>query len=198
MREQQQNREAEANAEITAEVNVDSYYDSDPAYVEGPGDADYVPGTYFDFASDCIFTAEPIIRECFSNPDRKKFKEICMEGEFSKYELCPEEFTEEHILDLIKDFGSVKNMETDITKLYSTERLMEETDKAKWVSNLKKLKWFGPFNVGFDGPVTAMFFKAMVGDDENNHLGIVFYISLESQWIEICYRDEANNSCGFS
>ena len=91
----------------------------------------------FDFTKDETLTVEKIVKACFLNPDRKKFKIYS-----AKHQLLDIDSPETILQMWIPEKTRFEAAEI---KLHSTEKLHENTNKEIYLNRLKNSRWYGPF-----------------------------------------------------
>lgn len=129
----------------------------------------------FDFCGNPVFTVEKIVRSTFANPDRKKFPESLFGGK--KFPLYHDTIKCEELLQRISSEIPYAMMGFNFAKIYlrDTDRLLNSIDKSKWLSEIKKLSWYGPFFNGTD------IFKFQTADSSGNFYGFHFEVFLNKQ-----------------
>ena len=88
---------------------------------------------------------ERIIRATFANPDRRKFAQSKFWG--SNYPLHPDNIDPEVLIQRIATEipRALRRFTEKKIQLFDTSKLNSSVDKTQWLEDLKKLKWYGPF-----------------------------------------------------
>lgn len=94
---------------------------------------------------DELFTIEKIIGVTFANPQHRQYPNSTW-GQFSLLLREKKEDPEEIYESLKKKIpNAINNFKDHQVKFFDTSRLRSEIDKDRWIEDLKKLKWFGPY-----------------------------------------------------
>lgn len=146
---------------------------------------------HFNFEVNETLTLEKIIMATFANPDKRRFAECKAWG--NKYRLWPDNINAETLIARIahKAQNCLRKFNGAEIKLYDTSKLLDEDKNARWLLDLKKLRWYGPFNFREDE------FWFQTATDSGNFQGLLVRILLhETKQIYLDFVGKNSYSCG--
>ena len=145
----------------------------------------------FNFETNDTLNVERIIRATFANSDRSKFSECIINGK--NYPLHQDEMDSQALIQKISTQIpiSLQKFNQKKIQLYDTSKLDAEVNKAQWLTDLTKLKWYGPFDSLED---SLMILSAT---DSGNFQGLLlnFYLNIH-KIIDVHYLDKNSSKCG--
>ena len=147
---------------------------------------------YFNFEINQTMTVENIIMATFANPDRRNFAQSKIND--NNYSLHPDNIDPTALIFRIRtEFPQNlrKNLIEKRIQLYDTSRLNSEVDKTHWLSELKELKWYGPFDCN-------SYYMFQTATNVGNFQGLLLEISLSEKFINLRFVDKDSNECGSS
>ena len=144
-----------------------------------------------------VFTVEGVVKSCFANPNRKKFNQAKWTAHDDSSELykIADNDSDTLLKDLVswrtyEDFNNAK------IQIHGTKNLiLDEEDKLMWISDLQKLRWYGPF-IDNSSETQNLFFKTATEGGEFPGFGIRLWTDKNRQDIELYYLNRSNKSCG--
>ena len=141
----------------------------------------------FNFDTNETLTAERIIRATFANPDRRKFAQNNCYNPLYPDNIDPEALIQRITTEMPR---TLQKFTEQKIQLYDTSRLKPEVNKTQWLADLKKLKWYGPF----DSKDT--YYRFQTATDSGNFEGLLLYFSLHEKHIFLFFLDKNSNPCG--
>lgn len=142
---------------------------------------------------DQTITFERVIRATFTNPDRRKFAKNKFKT-FS-FNLGEENLdVEQLILKIIEvSPNSAKKFNEAKVQLFDTSILNASVNKAQWIADLSKLKWYGPFEENHYG------YQFQTATDSGNFEGLilfVYHLHASAKRMTLLCVDKNSNECG--
>ena len=153
--------------------------------------------TQFNEDLNQYLSVEKIVRATFSNLNRRAFQQS---KAFNKVcQIHPDNVDVETMLYIAEDNipKSIKQFDQAKIKLFSTNRLFQTLDKAAWINDLKKLKWYGPFQ-NEDVNKCPNVYRFQTATSEGDFGGFVFDIAMNDnqKWVILYFIDKSTNHCG--